>query len=154
MRASRALASALAPARPLSRAPRPASPRQAPPLRLPRRPDAISLSALPDAAVVAVLAPATAATAAALLSPALSLLELLFVVRIVLTWYPAVDGDKLPWAVVIKPTEPLLAPTRRVVPPLAGVDVSPVVWVAILSLLNEVLAGPQGVLILMSRAAP
>ena len=112
------------------------------------------LSALPDAAVVAVLAPATAATAAALLSPALSLLELLFVVRIVLTWYPAVDGDKLPWAVVIKPTEPLLAPTRRVVPPLAGVDVSPVVWVAILSLLNEVLAGPQGVLILMSRAAP
>ena len=76
------------------------------------------------------------------------------VVRIVLTWYPAVDGDKLPWAVVIKPTEPLLAPTRRVVPPLAGVDVSPVVWVAILSLLNEVLAGPQGVLILMSRAAP
>lgn len=122
--------------------------------RPPPRAGAPSLSALPDAAVVAALAPSTAAAAAAVLSPALSALELLFVVRIVLTWYPTVDGNKLPWAVVVKPTEPLLAPTRKVVPPLAGVDVSPVVWVAILSLLNEVLAGPQGILILLSRAAP
>ena len=97
------------------------------------------------------LDPSTAATLASVLRPLFSVAELLFIVRIVLTWYPAVDGDKLPWAVVIKPTEPFLVGTRKVVPPLAGVDVSPVVWVALLSFISEILVGPQGILILLSR---
>jgi YggT family protein len=102
-------------------------------------------------ATLADLDPSTAATLALVLRPLFSVAELLFIVRIVLTWYPAVDGDKLPWAVVIKPTEPFLVGTRKVVPPLAGVDVSPVVWVALLSFVSEILVGPQGILILLSR---
>lgn len=47
--------------------------------------------------------------------------------------------------------EPLLAATRRVVKPLNGLDVSPIVWVALLSLLSEVLTGPQGILMLLQR---
>lgn len=97
------------------------------------------------------LDPSTAATLASVLRPLFSVAELLFIVRIVLTWYPAVDGDKMPWSVVIKPTEPFLVGTRKVVPPLAGVDVSPVVWVALLSFISEILVGPQGILILLSR---
>ena len=116
---------------------------------------AASTSTIPAAPqVVSTLAdldPSTAASLAAVLRPLFSVAELLFIVRIVLTWYPAVDGDKLPWAVVIKPTEPFLVGTRKVVPPLAGVDVSPVVWVALLSFVSEILVGPQGILILLSR---
>ena len=47
--------------------------------------------------------------------------------------------------------EPLLAATRRVVPPFNGLDVSPIVWVALLSLVAEVLTGPQGILSLIER---
>ena len=111
-----------------------------------------SISSLPHVtATLADLDPSTAASLASLLRPVFALAELLFIVRIVLTWYPAVDGEKLPWAIVIKPTEPFLVGTRKVVPPLAGVDVSPVVWVALLSFISEILVGPQGILILLSR---
>ena len=130
---------ALAPCR-HALAPRPARRRPLPlptPRRLPSPPSALD--------------PATAGTVATALRPILSIGELMMVVRIVLTWYPDVNGDTLPWAIVVKPTEPLLAPTRKLVPPLAGVDVSPVVWVALLSLVGEVLVGPQGILVLLSK---
>lgn len=138
---------ALRPVRPLPACRALAPPRPAPPRRAPPLPHALP----PAVADVAGLAPSTAAAVAAALRPVLSLGELLFIVRIVLTWYPAVDGDKLPWSIVVKPTEPLLAPTRKLVPPLAGVDVSPVVWVALLSLAGEILVGPQGILVLLSK---
>ena len=69
---------------------------------------------------------------------------LLFLARLVLTWYPQVDlrqgaGRLLGWT-----TEPLLAPTRRLIQPIGGVDVAPVVWLGLVSLLRELLVGQQG----------
>lgn len=49
------------------------------------------------------------------------------------------------------PAEPLLAATRKLVPPFNGLDVSPIVWVALLSFLSEILTGPQGILSLIAR---
>ena len=46
------------------------------------------------------------------------------------------------------PTEPLLAPTRRLIQPIGGVDVTPVVWVGLITLLRELLVGQQGLLTL------
>lgn len=34
---------------------------------------------------------------------------------------------------------------------VGGVDVSPIVWVALLSFINEILLGPQGILNLLQR---
>ena len=34
---------------------------------------------------------------------------------------------------------------------VGGVDVSPIVWVALLSFVNEILLGPQGILNLIQR---
>ena len=39
---------------------------------------------------------------------------------------------------------PVLAATRRVIQPIGGVDVTPVVWVGLLSLVRELLVGQQG----------
>ncbi len=61
------------------------------------------------------------------------------------------DGGKLPWSLAFKPTEPVLGPTRRAIPPVGGVDVAPIVWVALLSFCNEILLGPQGILNLLQR---
>ena len=73
---------------------------------------------------------------------------LLFLFRIVLTWYPRVDLSHGVMRLVGAPTEPLLSLTRRLIQPIGGVDVTPVVWVGLISLLRELLVGQQGLLTL------
>lgn len=86
------------------------------------------------------------AIASWILGPLLGLMTLLFIFRIVLTWYPQADLNKLPFNLIAWPTEPLLAPVRKIIPPIGGVDISPIIWVGIVSLLRELLIGQQGLL--------
>ena len=76
----------------------------------------------------------------------LAVLTLAFLLRIVLTWYPQVDLNQGAWPVVAWPTEPVLALSRRVISPIGGVDVTPVIWVGLISLVRELLVGQQGLL--------
>ncbi|KAL6187322.1 hypothetical protein ACLB2K_038722 [Fragaria x ananassa] len=101
--------------------------------------------------VVADLDPATAKLAIAFLGPFLTLFSFLFIVRIVMSWYPKIPVGKFPYVLAYAPTEPILIPTRKVIPPLGGVDVTPVVWFGLISFLNEILIGPQGLLVLLSQ---
>lgn len=92
----------------------------------------------------------TAATFATwTLSLLLGLMIFLFIFRIILTWYPQVDLNRLPFNLVAWPTEPFLVPLRKIVPPIGGVDISPIIWVGICSLLREILVGQQGLLTMM-----
>jgi YggT family protein len=84
---------------------------------------------------------------------ALALWTLLFLFRIVLTWYPQVDLGKGVMRLVAIPTEPLLAVSRRLIQPIGGVDVTPVIWVGLISLLRELLVGQQGLLSLIALRA-
>ena len=72
--------------------------------------------------------------------------SLMFLMRIVLTWYPKADSKAGFWTVVIGLTEPVLSLSRRVVAPIGGVDVTPVIWLGLVSLVRELLVGQQGVL--------
>jgi YggT family protein len=83
----------------------------------------------------------------------LALWTLLFLFRIVLTWYPKVDLGKGVMRLVAIPTEPLLAVSRRLIQPIGGVDVTPVIWVGLISLLRELLVGQQGLLSLIALRA-
>ncbi|MGA1303682.1 MAG: YggT family protein [Cyanobium sp.] len=78
---------------------------------------------------------------------------LMFLARLVLTWYPQMDPNqgKLRWLGAL--TEPLLAPTRALIQPIGGVDVTPVIWVGLVSLARELLVGQQGLLTQMLRQA-
>ncbi|MEB3194057.1 MAG: YggT family protein [Cyanobacteriota bacterium] len=78
---------------------------------------------------------------------------LLFLARLVLTWYPQLDPNqgKLRWLGLL--TEPLLAPTRALIQPIGGVDVTPVIWVGLVSLARELLVGQQGLLTQVVRQA-
>ena len=87
-----------------------------------------------------------AAIATLIVGLILSLYTLLFIFRIILTWYPQVDLNEMPFKLAYWPTEPLLIPVRKVIPPIGGVDISPVIWAGIVSLLRELLAGQQGLL--------
>ena len=84
-----------------------------------------------------------------ILSPLLGLGIFAFIFRIVLTWYPQIDLNRFPFNVIAVPTEPFLIPTRKIVPPLGGVDISPIIWVGMLSLIRELLVGQQGLLRMM-----
>lgn len=118
-----------------------------------------SLSCLPNHLAqladvsVDVMDASTAKTIATFLQPVLSASILFMFVRVPLSWYPNIDVKKFPWSVVVVPTEPLLGPTRKVVQPQGGVDLAPLVWVAVLSFVNEILLGPQGILNLLQRKA-
>lgn len=74
------------------------------------------------------------------------LMTILFIFRIVLTWYPQLDTNRFPLNVVVVPTEPILKPLRKVIPPLGGVDISPIIGVGICTLLREILLGQQGLI--------
>lgn len=100
------------------------------------------------------LDPGTAKLAITVLGPLFAAFNLLFIVRIVMSWYPQLPVGKFPFSIAYAPTEPVLGPTRRLIPPVGGVDVAPVIWVALMSFLNETLLGQQGLLVLLSQQQP
>jgi len=76
----------------------------------------------------------------------LSFLTLVFLIRLILTWYPKVDLNKGFWLLIAIPTSSVLNFTRKLIPPIGGVDVGPVVWIGIISFLREILVGQQGLI--------
>lgn len=87
-----------------------------------------------------------------ILGPFLGLMTFLFIFRIVLTWYPQIDLNRFPFNLIAWPTEPFLVPLRKIVPPIGGVDITPILWVGLFSLLRELLLGQQGLLTMIATA--
>jgi YggT family protein len=79
-------------------------------------------------------------------------LNLFFLCRTVLSWYPKTNLKKFPFNIVSWPTEPLLEPVRSLIPPAFGVDISSLVWIMLLSFVREILVGQQGILTLVERS--
>lgn len=73
--------------------------------------------------------------------------------RSILSLYPQIKADRMPYAPVYYATEWILAPTRMVFQPEAGVDIAPIFWLAITLLVSELLTGPSGILTVI-RDAP
>ena len=76
----------------------------------------------------------------------LSFLTIIFLIRLILSWYPNVNLSKGLWILISIPTNSILNLTRKFVPPIGGVDVGPVIWIGIISFLKEILVGQQGLI--------
>ena len=76
---------------------------------------------------------------------------LAFLIRIILSWYPKVNAYNGFWGFASWSTEPVLVITRKIIPPIGGVDITPVIWVALTSLFRELLVGQQGLLTQVMR---
>ena len=48
--------------------------------------------------------------------------------------------------IIAIPTSFILNVTRKLIPPIGGVDVGPVIWIGIISFLREILVGQQGLI--------
>ena len=82
----------------------------------------------------------------------LSLLTLAFLIRLIMSWYPKIDTSKGLWIIVLLPTSSILKFTKKIIPPIGGVDVTPVIWIGIISLMREILVGQQGIIKIILKA--
>jgi len=76
----------------------------------------------------------------------LSYLTVVFLIRLILSWYPKIDLNKGLWLLISIPSTTILNFTRILIPPFGGVDVGPVIWIGIISFLREILVGQQGLI--------
>ncbi|PZO42842.1 MAG: YggT family protein [Shackletoniella antarctica] len=70
------------------------------------------------------------------LSRFLAIYSILLIVRILLTWFPNVDWLSPPFSVLSQLTDPYLNLFRSIIPPLGGIDLSPILAFMLLSLLQ------------------
>lgn len=70
---------------------------------------------------------------------AVEIYSYVLIARILCSWLPNVDWYKQPFRLLNVLTEPILAPFRRLIPPLGGIDFSPMVLFFALNLLQNAL---------------
>ncbi|MGC8786538.1 MAG: YggT family protein [Anaerolineae bacterium] len=66
------------------------------------------------------------------------LLDLAILLRVLFSWINPDPGNALVH-LVYQVTEPILAPLRRVIPPFAGLDITPIIALFLLELLQRLL---------------
>lgn len=54
------------------------------------------------------------------------LIYIILILRILLTWFPNIDWYKQPFKFLHDFSEPIFAPFRKILPPIGGLDLSPI----------------------------
>jgi YggT family protein len=72
------------------------------------------------------------------------LYQLILLARILLSWFPGVDRGHPAVVLLVRITEPYLAPFRRLLPPAAGFDISPIVAFFVLEILQGIVVQALG----------
>jgi YggT family protein len=76
-------------------------------------------------------------TIATFISFLCTVLSLAIIVRALMSWVMPVGGTGIT-RVLIDVTEPILAPIRRVLPPLGGIDFSPLLAIILIQVIQSV----------------
>jgi YggT family protein len=69
----------------------------------------------------------------------LSIYSVLLIIRILLTWFPTIDWYSQPFAALSQITDPYLNIFRSIIPPLGGIDFSPMLAIFALQLISQYL---------------
>lgn len=73
-----------------------------------------------------------------LLISLIGLLKILILARVLLSWIN-VDWYRMPFKLLDMVTEPVMAPLRKIIPPLGGLDISPILLFFLLDMLANFL---------------
>ncbi len=65
----------------------------------------------------------------------------LLIVRVLLTWFPTIDWYNQPFAALSQITDPYLNLFRQFIPPLGGIDISPILAIFLLQFLSSLIPG-------------
>ena len=63
----------------------------------------------------------------------------IMIVRILLSWFPNINWYNQPFKAMKEITDPILEPFRRIIPPISGIDFSPIIAFLVLEILREVI---------------
>lgn len=66
----------------------------------------------------------------------------LLLIRVLLTWFPSVDWSKAPFSILSQLTDPYLNLFRSIIPPLGGIDFSPILAFFALQILAGLIGSP------------
>ncbi|MBK6430146.1 MAG: YggT family protein [Anaerolineae bacterium] len=66
-------------------------------------------------------------------------LQFAILIRVLLTWFPNLDRSNPLVQLLSSVTDPILEPARRLIPPFGGLDISPILVLFALQLLESVL---------------
>jgi YggT family protein len=66
-------------------------------------------------------------------------LQFAILVRVLLSWFPNLDRSNPLVQLLTSVTDPILEPARRLIPPFGGLDISPILVLFALQLLESVL---------------
>ena len=66
---------------------------------------------------------------------------LLIIIRIFLSWIPDIDWDSQPFIGIRSVTDPFLNIFRGVIPPIGMLDISPIVAIILLQILQGIIVG-------------
>ncbi len=69
----------------------------------------------------------------------ITLLTWAILIRVLLSWIPNLNRGNPLVQLLHQITDPILEPARRIIPPLGGMDFSPIVVILLLQLLEQVL---------------
>jgi YggT family protein len=70
--------------------------------------------------------------------------SVLIIIRILLTWFPTIDWYNQPFAALSQITDPYLNIFRSIIPPLGGIDISPILAILLLNLAGGLVGGLSG----------
>lgn len=68
----------------------------------------------------------------------IELLSWAIIIRVLLTWIPNLSRDNPLVRLLSQMTDPILEPARRIIPPIGGLDFSPIVVIFLLRVLEQV----------------
>jgi YggT family protein len=66
---------------------------------------------------------------------------ILLIIRILLSWFPNINWMQFPFSILSQLTDPYLQIFRRFIPPLGGIDFSPILGFFLLQFLVSLLGG-------------
>lgn len=66
------------------------------------------------------------------------------IIRILLTWFPTISWYDQPFAALSQLTDPYLNLFRSFIPPLGGIDISPILAILLLQLAGSLIGGLPG----------
>lgn len=65
----------------------------------------------------------------------------LLIIRILLSWFPNVDWFNPPFSILSQLTDPYLNVFRSIIPPLGGIDFSPILAIFLLQFVSRAVSG-------------
>jgi YggT family protein len=71
----------------------------------------------------------------------LSIYFILIIIRVLLSWFPNIDWLNPPFSILSQLTDPYLNLFRSIIPPLGGLDLSPILAIFLLQFLVQLLGG-------------